>query len=210
MNSTFLASQLPPIWGERVTLLDKGLLYQFSMDLAFELGAQDIRPNRVGLLAALVSPVEDKGYTFHVLDEVLANLNDGTVCNVPLGEVTRLHDTMLIDHRGTASLDGRILLDVEGPISVAYTGVATFAGGADRVLRAALPRTEEDKVPRRAFGSAFISLRSECPRPKYRWMADNQLFGFGRVDVQSRPHKFKSGGCTLSFSYDIYSAGPKQ
>ena len=58
-------------------------------------------------------------------------------------------------------------------------------------------------------GSAFISMRTECPRTKFRWMVVNQLFGFGRVVV--RPVLGKRGNttgqCSLSFSYDVYSAG---
>src|SRR5580700_11257137 len=137
MNNTILASQPPPMWGERTSLLDKGLKYMFSMDLVLELGANGIAQTKDGLVVAVTAPAGDegeKGRAFHVLDEVLGRTPDGLVCNVPVGKVTRLNDHIVIDLYGTASLDGRVSLKLESPVSIAYTGVATFAGGADRAL----------------------------------------------------------------------------
>jgi hypothetical protein len=201
----------PPSWGERTSLLDKGLQYMFSMNLELELGEKNLGSNKAGLLAALTAPDSKKGYTFHVLDEVLARLGDGTVCNVPLGDVKSLNDKMLIGYDGAASLDGRIRLDIEGPLTIAYTGVATFAGGADRILKAALPPPQQPaSPPHKVIGLTFVSMRTECPLPKYRWMVVNQLFGFGRVEVQHKPVKPGPGGCSLSFSYDVYAAGAEE
>ena len=203
-----LPSQSPPSWGERIALVDKGLQYLFSINLEFLLDARSYGTTREGLLAAVVGRPDaggSMGFTFHVMDEVLARLWDGTVCNVPLGHVTRMSDRIVIGYDGVANLDGRILLDVEGPMSIAYTGVATFPGGADRVLTAALPSLSRN-LP--IMGSAFISMRTECPRTKFRWMVVNQLFGFGRVVVQPVFDALgNTNACSLSFSYDVHSAG---
>jgi hypothetical protein len=194
-------SQPPFQWGERTALLDKTLAYVFSMDLAFTLRAPNfgsIGPLGQGIRAVVAF---DRGSTFHVLDEVLVTTPDGVVRDVPSGDVQRVDDRMVIDGAGTATLDGRVLLNVDGPISIAYTGIATFRGGADRVLSAALA----DNGPSSPLeaGSAYISLRSECERPKYRWMVENQLFGWGRVRVTREA----GAACRLSYSYDVYGAG---
>lgn len=195
-----LPSQPPPMWGERTSLLDKGLHYMFSLNLEFELGQRSLATVGAGHLAAVSSPSTDRGFTFHVQDETIARTGDGLVCSVPRGYVTRANDKIRIGDNGVATLDGRVVLDVEGPLSVAYTGVAKFRGGAAQVLSDALRSGGEG--PPRMGGTAFVSLRTECERPKYRWMVENQLFGYGRVGVLP-----KGGGCTLSFSYDVYAAG---
>jgi hypothetical protein len=113
--------------------------------------------------------------------------------------VTHATDRILIGDNAVASLDGRVLLDVEGPLSIAYTGVAKFQGGVAQAFANALA---VPPVRSLGSGSAYISMRTECERPKYRWMVENQLFAYGRVKIEGTKE-----GCLLKFSYDVYAAG---
>jgi hypothetical protein len=205
MNTTSIPTvPTPPQWGERIIPVGKRLAYVFSLDLTLGLTSSPGPTARRGREAALRNPDSSNGseggFTYHVLDEVLVTTVDGVVRDVPRGRVVRADDVLIVDAEGIACLDGRLLLeldaDVRATLSIAYTGVVTVPGGANRIF-------QWDERP--LHGAAFTSIRSECELSKFRWMVESQLFGFGRLRVRDANGQIAQ--CTLDFSYDIYSAG---
>lgn len=194
----------PTQFSDRIVAVGRRMAYVFSLDLTVAL---DSRPKGAGgrpCRAALrQADGGDTGFTYHVQDEVLVTTVDGVVRDVPRATVARADDVLVTDAEGVGSLDGRLLLqldaDIRATISVAYTGVVTMPGGAGRIFE----MTDMEDVR----GTAFVSLRSECELSKFRWMVENQLFGFGRFRAYKAMVADASWGCTVDFSYDVYSAG---
>ncbi len=205
MNTTSVPTiPAPTQFADRIVAVGRRMAYAFSLDLTVAL---DSRPRGAGSrpCRAAMRQLEggDPSFTYHVQDEVLVTTVDGVVRDVPRATVVRADDVLLVDAEGVGSLDGRLLLqldaDIRATISVAYTGVVTMPGGAGRIFELA---DRED-----VHGTAFISIRSECELSKFRWMVENQLFGFGRFHAHGAKTADSAWACTVDFSYDVYSAG---
>ena len=219
-------------WEERSTPLPKDLVYVFSWDLEFFVQAVQRTASGGATVVAGVTPkvyfeadartvpAKGTGFTYHVRDEVLIRSADGVVRNVPHANVHYAHDRVDVGGSGAGTLSGRALLNVDegGTVSMEYTGVVTMVGDVAAVLSDARAGGEV------SLGSAFISIRSASERAKYRWLMENQLFGFGRVSGLRSPTKgseerdgaaVRDGsrargpatGPHLRFTYDVYLAG---
>jgi hypothetical protein len=204
-------------WGERTMPIVTRKAYVFSLDLAFELDLQRVGRVRNAMFVSLQNPLRNAkpppnaktkilscGQTYHVQDEVLVKTADGVIRDVPRGKIRRSNEWVSIDDAGMGSVDGRALLalDVNTYVSIEYSGVIWLNGNVLRLL------TQQSTDALDLDASTFISVRSQCEQPKYRWLVENQLFAFGRMHVtQPAWGSPKDWKCTLSFSYDVYSMG---
>jgi len=212
-------------WGERTMPLLKRQLYVFSIDLSFDVNLYHVGRVRDTVFVSLQNSTpsietwaplfalskRDKhkplhcGEAFHVQDEVLVKTADGMIRDVPRGKFVRSNEWLSVGDGGIGSAAGRCLLvtDVDTYISIEYTGTIRLDGQALRLL------TQQHDTELDLQASTYVSLRSQCERPKYRWLVENQLFGFGRLRVV-QPAWDKPGDvwtCSATVSYDVYSMG---
>lgn len=199
------------VWGDRFAPLPRKLTYVFSMDIPFDVEGQHYArgAGRVKMVLHSAShpstPPEKLGFTYHVQDEVLIRTPDGIVRDVPVGTLERADHHVHVDGGSTGSVDGRALLVAEGGgrVAIEYTGVVELNG--EILDDFARPRKDPLPIER----GAYLSLRSECDRPRFRWMVENQLFAFGRVrllDVTQHDEEHDTWYGSLAFSYDVYVA----
>jgi hypothetical protein len=188
-------------WGERRTPLPRTKAYAFSLDLAFH--DDDLTVDFAAQRAAAQGSgprVADKSGLYHVQDEVLIKSADGAVRNIPQDAQIR-HATVLVcaSPTGGADLQARLLAQWESEafLSMDVTGVLAPSGS---LLRAwSEPRTGKfDETIQ-----TTISLRTECENSSFRWLVQNQLFGWGQLRIR-RDAKNKT---TAEFTYDLYSMG---
>jgi len=224
------ASTAPPIivWGERTFLLEKSMVYVFSLDLHLEVPIEQMSmapmSDGMRLRARLATRKPDATYvsdpgwdTYHVLDNDLTKTADGRAHEVPTARVDDAQDWIHLRKSGVADLDGRLRLKTDDnvSISVEYTGALRFPGSVSRLFKddAAHKTATGDWVPP-VVGGAFIASRHDTSHPKYRWLAQTQLLGFGKAYASLLPEsKDESTGrkegqaILLELSYDLYSGG---
>jgi hypothetical protein len=202
-------------WGERSTLLPKRLFYAFSIQVRF-----DIRADQAGVVGRrLTVPLTvkpqrgDEWSTYHVLREDLVVFPDGVVREVPRGRLRRGTVFMDIGDNDVGNLDGRLLLetDTSAMLIMTLSGVLSLSGGTTRLF-------DDDATggPPTQKGKSFIAVHFDSEHTKHRWLVENQLFGFGRVTGLPRPSEPKGSyaapaigttGWELAVSFDLYSAG---
>jgi hypothetical protein len=207
-------------WRERTAFLPKQTRYVFSLDLrlAFDqtslsgLGP-DVRvragtPRAEDLAAALAGRSQASpgrgtepehlavADTYHVLNEELTTTVDGAVHELPLAQVVDVQDWLTVEESGVVGLSGRarLLTDDWASISMLYGGVVRlgFAGARSLISE----RGE-------ARGGAQVATRYEVDRPRYRWLSQAQLVGFGEATLVPVPGRNTK---ILTLSLDLYSA----
>jgi hypothetical protein len=192
-------------WGERQQPVVKREAYVFSIDFQFTLDLDRIRRARDRVNLSLQNTVSGTaGSTYHVQDEVLVKTADDVVRDVPSGLVERANAWLSVGSGGNGTITGRTLLLVDTDTSVQseYSGVVSMDGPGFHALSGQATNREVFE------GSAFISFRSQCERPRYRWLVENQLFGFGHVSVTYDPASTPTNLIAeVVFSYDLYSMG---
>jgi hypothetical protein len=198
MNATIPANFR---WGERTYFLDKRLSYVFSLDLHLCMPLQSAGPVGKKLrlrIEGLDDGEENTSSTYHVLDDDLVTCSDGSAHEVLLARAVQVDDWILLGPDSIGDLDGRLLLESHdgAKIDVHYTGVMKLAGPAAELAN---PRRGEKKME----GTAFIATRYETSSPKYRWLTQGQLIGFGRV----KAGPVVESASRLDFKFDLYSAG---
>jgi hypothetical protein len=201
-------------WRERTFFLEKQTRYVFSLELylAFDrecssLFSCDLRvraqlPTRGDREAAAEAiprtgqiPLQRDAagaHTYHVLNEELTTTVDGAVHELPLMRLLDLQDWITLRGDGLLELDGRALLetDDQATISMLYDGVVRLD-----------PETG-------TAGRVHLATRYEVDRPRYRWLTQSQLVGFGQAHLLPgapavRP---QPGRSVLALSVDLYSA----
>jgi hypothetical protein len=218
------------IWGERTSLLPKKLAYVFSLDLCFR-----VEPGRaywIGNELACRLEIDPRGEppappTYHVLDSSLVELPNGSIHDVPCTRATSGIDWLRLRNNGTASLQGRVVLDADEAslagraaidprrlqkrMALSYGGVAnlTHPGALfiddDKAIKGH-DKSTDDRAER--LGTAFIALKFESSHPLYRWLVISQYAGFGEIHLDPGLHvdgeiRYRR----LRFSYDVHAAG---
>ncbi len=200
-------------WRERTEFLDKRTLYVFSLELYLQVDAggkvtPGDRVRAAAADAAQVAVLRDAqpalgllADTYHVLNDELTTTVDGAVHELPLARVADLQDWWTARGMGTFDLDGRVRLSTHD-----HASISMLYGG---VLRLGWRQGESLLEPGvKLQGSLQMVARFEVDRPKYRWLSQAQLVGFGEATV-SDPHA-TSGGTPaakiINLSVDFYSA----
>jgi hypothetical protein len=186
-------------WGERRAPLPRVKAYAFSLDLVFEEG--DMALDRAARRAAAQGKSEAfrKGsQLFHVQDEVLIKSADGKVRDVP-NEAKVVNATVLVCGSATctgADVEARILAlyQEEAFLSMDMTGVLAPSGSLLRVWSDPGANNFKETV------QTTVSIRTETASASFRWLVQNQLFGWGCVQLQC-----EKGKKTARFTYDLYS-----
>ena len=188
-------------WSDRWTRADKHLEYAFSLDVSYRVLVADYARIRLRL-SAIESPARS---TYHVLDDLQTRGADGALHDVPCVRVIGGDDWMDLGEAGMGVVNGVLTLQTETrgaePIRLEYRGVAHLPRGFERLL--------DEGKPSQVPGTACIATRQECTHPKYRWLADQPLFGFGQVFLEQERIEPGSAAvnaaCRLRFSFDLYT-----
>jgi hypothetical protein len=185
-----------PDWTEHGSLLGKQLAYAFSLDVHYRMLIGDLPDVRLRLSAI---PASYRS-TYHVRDDGLTRCADGLPREVPVARILRGDDWIELRDAGASPVCGSLLLEADpqsdAPLTIDYRGVATLPRG--------FARAHDDIRPSPVPGTAFICTRHQCSLPKYRWLVQQTLFGFGQVFMEqvcddSQP------AYRLRFSFDLYS-----
>jgi hypothetical protein len=200
-------------WRERTEFLEKRTLYVFSLELYLQADAgprveQGDRVRAAAADPAQVAVLRDAqpgagllADTYHVLNDELTVTVDGAVHELPLARVADLQDWWTARGMGTFDLDGRARLSThdQASISMLYGGVLRLGWRqGDGLLEPGV----------KLQGSVQMVARFEVDRPKYRWLSQAQLVGFGEATVTD-PRA--TGGAQpaakiINLSIDFYSA----
>jgi hypothetical protein len=181
-------------WGDRTTLLDKGMRYAFSLDVTF--GAH-------GTHLTLEHPQPPLGVR-HLFDEKVVTMPENLRCDVPNAHVTggdgdigdpndplstslRMRLQMRLDERRPSR--EREVIDLNGD------GVVIFQGG---------PLAFRTPATNAVSGAAFLAVSFETGNATYRWLERRQLFGTGRVTTLQRSGL--QAVRLLHFTFDLYGA----
>jgi hypothetical protein len=214
-------------WGERRAPLPRTKAYAFSLDMVFDgcpekatsdAGADSVDVDGNGQRAAMqggaiaIAGIQNKpsshAFTnhsrlYHVRDEVLIKGADGKVRDVPQ-DARIVHATVRFygTPTGGASLHARILANWQNSafMSMDVTGVLNPGGPLVRLWGDdALDDTIETQ----------ISLRTECESSTFRWLVQNQLFGWGQLRIEREKRKTNEPKQPLkaAFTYDLYTMG---
>jgi len=200
-------------WRERTEFLEKRTLYVFSLELYLQANAGQKVSQGERVRATVADPAQLAvlrdaqpaggllSDTYHVLNDELTTTVDGAVHELPLARVADLQDWLTARGMGTFDLDGRVRLSTHdhASISMLYGGVLRLGWRQGDALL-------ERGVKLR--GSVQMVARFEVDRPKYRWLSQAQLVGFGEATV-SDAHA--AGGPApaakiINLSIDFYSA----
>lgn len=191
-------------WNERWALFDKRLAYCFSLDVQYQLVVADYTAQRLQLNG--ISAPEPS--TYHVLDDAVIKGADGALHEVPSVRVTRGEDWIEVRESGVGSLSGSLILQddsLQGELlTIEYRGIVHVPDSYKQAL--------EGRPLSATPGSAFITTRHECSHPKYRWLVQQQLFGFGHLRIESgtgSTSPIQTGlnrrPCVFDFTFDLYA-----
>jgi hypothetical protein len=176
------------------------LAYAFSLDVSYRVQVADDTKIRLRL-SAIEAPERS---TYHVLDDALTKGADGALHDVPRVRVVGGDDWMDLGEAGVGVVNGVLTLQADSrgdPLKLEYRGVAHLPRGFERLL--------DEGKPSQVPGTACIATRHECTDPKYRWLAQQRLFGFGQVFLEQEPiapdSARTSAACRLKFSFDLYT-----
>jgi hypothetical protein len=191
-------------WGERRVPLVRTKAYAFSLDLTFD-GKQFHVDHDACRAAAQFprdsehTPFSNGSRLFHVQDEVLIRSADGLVRDVPHeAQVRRANVFVTASATGGADLEARLLLEWQKKafLSMEITGVLA-PGGPLLAFWSARDKCDETIRSR-------ISVRTECDSANFRWLVQNQLFGWGYARVR---RSAETEPWNAEFTYDLYSMG---
>ena len=179
----------------------KRLAYAFSLDVTYRVLVADYAKIRLHL-SAIEAPERS---TYHVLDDALTKGADGVLHDVPRVRVVGGDDWMDLGEAGVGVVNGMLTLQTESlsaePLRMEYRGVAHLPRGFERLL--------DEGKPSQVPGTACIATRQACADPKYRWLAEQPLFGFGQVFLEQEPpapgSSCADAACRLKFSFDLYT-----
>ena len=190
-------------WAEHWGLADKQLVYAFSLDVHYRLLVPDATTIRLRLSAIQATECS----TYHVCDDAVTPGADGALHDVPRVKIISGDDWIDLGEAGIGVVNGLLLAqtipETGDPLRIEYRGVAALPRGFERL------RGEGKASP--VPGTAFISTRHACNHPKYHWLEQQPLFGFGQVLIDHEPalpgeallkHKLE---CRLKLSFDLYS-----
>jgi len=204
-------------WRERTEFLEKRTLYVFSLELYLQadagpkvsqgdrVRASAAEPVQVALLRDVQPGAGLLADTYHVLNDELTVTVDGAVHELPLARVAELQDWLTARGMGTFDLDGRVRLNTHdhASISMLYGGVLRLGWRqGDALLEPGV----------KLQGSVQMVARFEVDRPKYRWLSQAQLVGFGEATVSDPRVDSRGGGAArpaariINLSIDFYSA----
>src|SRR5262245_39794956 len=176
-------------WTEHGSLLGKQLAYAFSLDIHYRMLSGAPAAARVRLRAI---PARERS-TYHVRDDGLTRCAEGLPREVPLARVIRGDDWMELSEHGSSKVYGSLALAADPPHSAAliidYRGVASLPRGF--AAAAGVP------------GTAYICTRQRCELPKYQWLVQQPLFGFGQVFME-QDGATDEPAYRLKFSFDLY------
>ena len=183
-------------WTEHGSLLGKQLTYAFSLDVHYRVLIGDASDKRLRLSAI---PATDRS-TYHVRDDGLTRCAEGLPREVPLARVLRGEDWIELRDAGPSPVCGSLLLQADpqsdAPLTIDYRGFVTLPRGFAR----GLDDSRTSLVP----GTAFVCTRHQCSLPKYRWLVQQRLFGYGQVFME-QVNDESSPAYRLTFSFDLYS-----
>jgi hypothetical protein len=189
-------------WTERWGLADRQLVYAFSLDVHYRLLVPDSTAIRLHLCAITAA----QSSTYHVCDEAVTPGADGALHAVPHVKIISGDDWIDLGDAGMGVVNGALIAQslrgTGDPLRIEYRGVAALPRGFER-LRG---EGKASSVP----GTAFISTRHVSSDPKFHWLEEQPLFGFGQVLIdhepttlgEARPPKAE---CRLKLSFDLYS-----
>ena len=178
-------------WNGRRRLLPKSTAYVFSLDLSLELVQQSLVPRSAGPASAPL------GESYHLLGRRTVTDAAGDSQLVPHFAVRRGSGFLARDSGPNAcTLSMQLTLGGQNGeiLLVNADGVLSFPGGVG-----ALAGTL-DGLP----GRAFIATQHEGAVAAYRWLTRCQLYGIGRITVQTQEGRPRYP--TLQMAFDLYSA----
>jgi hypothetical protein len=190
-------------WTEHWGLADKQLVYAFSLDVHYRLLVPDSTTIRLRLSAIKATECS----TYHVCDEVVTPGADGALHDVPRVKIVSGDDWIDLGEAGMGVVNGVLLAQLMpgsgDQLRIEYRGVAALPRGFERLRGEGKAST----VP----GTAFISTRHVCNDPKFHWLEEQPLFGFGQVLIDHEPTTPGEAllkpkpECRLKLSFDLYS-----
>jgi Protein of unknown function (DUF3237) len=190
-------------WIEHCGLTNKRLVYAFSLDVHYRLLVPDLRTIRLKLCA--IESTECS--TYHVCDDAVTRGADGALHDVPRFKIVSGDDWIDLGEAGVGVVNGVLVAQTmpaqQGALKIEYRGVAALPRGYERL--------RGDGEPSAVPGTAFISTRHACSDPKYSWLEQQPLFGFGQVSIGPAPAETASAEskskpvCRLKLSFDLYS-----
>lgn len=165
------------------SLRDKQLAYVFSLDVHYRVIVSE--RSQMGLRLSAIESQERS--TYHVHPSA-----DGESHEVPHARVVRGDDWMDLRDPGTGAVHGKLILqstcECDESLRLDYQGIAHLPRGFDRF--------HDDGRVSQVPGTVCITTRLSCESPKYRWLSERELFGFGQVFLEL--HR-------LRFSVDLYA-----
>ena len=191
-------------WGERTRLIDKVMVYAFSLDVRARSKGPYLtvepEPPRAGSNAEGPRVEEERFGVRHLFGETTVTTPDGLRCDVPTGNVDSGEGEIGDPNDPLSSwLSLRVRSTLEGGITQVHfdmTGVVNFDGGLS---------TFRNPHARKLSGQAFLASGQESSTGTYRWLGRRQIFGVGRVDG-ARGADQPGDEWLLRFSFDIYAA----
>lgn len=186
---------------ERFSLADKHLVYVFSLDVAYRVTSD---AKKAGWRLSAIEAAESS--TYHVRDEAVTTCAAGVRHDIPRVRVVCGEDRMELGSCGIGEVNGALLLhaasDPTEPLRIDYSGIAYLPRGFEHL--------RDDGRLSQLPGTACITTRQACIDPRYRWLTEQPLFGFGQVFLEHDARPSEMFGAPpavnrLRFSFDLYS-----
>lgn len=204
------SGQIRP-FGERRTPLPRSKAYGFSLDMRFTGSEVNVDPGarRTAMQGDLACPsVEFKSsLIYHVQDEVLVRSAEGKVRQIPHEATVRRASVQIVGSptRG-ADLRARVLAQWQETTFISFdiTGVLFPGGTLLRLWNTRTPGPFTDTIQTK------VAIATECESATMRWLVQNQLFGWGQIELKRTDGQKPASGkveqiYTAEFTFDIYS-----